>query len=105
MEKWYKFWKKSGPNQFLIEDYIEINEDWSKEAVKGICEQWAETVGGFNTHYFYGCVEIKNPPKDWLEKHINQCKADIKETEILIKHYEQIIKTFYNNRIKLTKHQ
>lgn len=68
--KWFKFWKKSGPNQTYEEDYFEINDSFYKnkeEVIKAAHEQvdeWIETTGDrLDTHYCYGFEEVENPPK------------------------------------------
>jgi len=97
--KWYKFWKKSGPNQGLTEDYIEVNDDWypDTKSVRDLCESWAETVGGgFNTHYSYGFEEIKFPPKDWLIKKIKDKNNKILYAQKDIKRYKDILNKIKN---------
>lgn len=93
--KWYKFWKKSGPNQSYLEDFIELNEKWyeTEEDIKGKCEEWAETVGGgFNTHYSYGFIEINKPPDEWLLKEIKKLSKRIEDAKKDIEHYQELLK-------------
>jgi len=94
--KWYKFWKKSGPNQTLTESYVEVNDEWypTDNDVKYVCEDWAETVGGgFNTHYSYGFKEVKLPPKNWLKKKIKNIESDISYQKDLLEHYQTLLRT------------
>ena len=92
--KWYKLWKKSGPNQHYDETY-ELLEDWrckEEENLKLIAENWAENVGGgFNTHYSYGFEEVKVPPKEWIDEKIRSMKSNIENLTEQINLYKKFI--------------
>jgi len=81
-KKWYRFWKKSGPMQFLTEDYKLYPAEYDFETVESCAEHWATQIGGgFNTHYKYGLEEIEKPPKEWMDKEIEIYRKRKKEIE------------------------
>ena len=78
MKKWYYFWKRSGPTGGLTESYS-LRDPKYEEFINEELEDWASRVGGgFNTSYKYGFKEVKEPPKEWIEKEIESCRNSIK---------------------------
>jgi len=81
--KWFKFWKKSGPNESYIETYkvvdmTDVKKVDEEKTVKCEVASWAETVGGgFNSHYSYGFERVIAPPLAWLEKEKGRIERNI----------------------------
>jgi len=81
--KWYYFWKKVH-GHLCLKDYKifnvkdnETDED-SNQFVSGRCEVWADNDSqGQNAGYEYGWEEVKKPPKEWLEKKIEDVRESI----------------------------
>ena len=104
--RWYRFWKKSGPNQNYNEDY-KLLEDFQyndEENLKLKAEDWAETVGGgFNTHYSYGWERIETPSEDWLKNEITHLEIKIEALSEELKELITLKREHYGNKRYSTK--
>ena len=82
--KWYKFWKKSGPNAGLTEEYKLFPDDWGESTIKAECENWAGHIGGgFGTSYTYGFEEASPPQEVRVKLTRRAMKRIEKECELL----------------------
>lgn len=87
MLNWWRFWKKSGPNQSLTEAYFLYDDKLYDDEgnIMEECKDWAESIpGGHTTSYRCGCNQVEKPPQLWLAsriKYLREC-IEAKQAEL-----------------------